>query len=371
MANNQQFTNNAASTLSAGINASVTSITLTAGGGALFPALSGSQYFYGTISNTAGTVNEIVKVTARSTDTLTVVRAQDNTTASSFSAGDNFQLRVTAAAFNNTGQIDSANTWSQTQTMNITGNASGNAGTATKLASAVNIQGVSFDGSAPITVATAGTGISVTGTSIANTGVISVNGSTGVVTGIGGNYVINNYTSPATWTKPATLKAIKVTVVGAGGNGTTGVPGANGAGGGGGGGAILYLSAPSIPGPQPVTAGPGTNSFGALASATAGGSGPVAGTGATAGGAGTASGGLTISGAPSTAAAGLTNGFYGGNGGSSILGLGGRGAVQTGSSPGQPGTGYGGGGGGGGNVPSTLQTAGTGTAGIVIVEEFY
>jgi hypothetical protein len=123
MANNQQFTNNAATTLSAGINASVTTITLSSGTGALFPALSGSQYFYGTLSNLAGTVNEIVKVTARSTDTLTVVRAQEGTTASSFLSGDNFQLRATAAAFNNVGQLDSSNTWSQTQTMNISGTA--------------------------------------------------------------------------------------------------------------------------------------------------------------------------------------------------------------------------------------------------------
>jgi hypothetical protein len=116
MANNQQFTNNAASTLSAGITSSATTITLATGGGALFPALSGSQYFYATLSNVAGTVNEIVKVTARTTDTLTVVRAQDNTTASAFITGDGFQLRATAAAFNNIGQLDSANTWSQTQT---------------------------------------------------------------------------------------------------------------------------------------------------------------------------------------------------------------------------------------------------------------
>jgi hypothetical protein len=121
MANNQQFTNNAASTLSAGITSSATTITLATGGGALFPALSGSQYFYGTLSNAAGTVNEIVKVTARSTDSLTVVRGQDGTTGSAFITGDNFQLRATAAAFNNVGQLDSANTWSQTQTMTVSG----------------------------------------------------------------------------------------------------------------------------------------------------------------------------------------------------------------------------------------------------------
>lgn len=61
---------------------------------------------------------------------------------------------------------------------------SGNASTATALATARNIQGVAFDGTANITVVTAGSGISVTGTAVANTGVLSVNGSTGAVIGI-------------------------------------------------------------------------------------------------------------------------------------------------------------------------------------------
>ena len=50
---------------------------------------------------------------------------------------------------------------------------SGNAATATKLATATTINGVNFDGSAPVTVITAGTGISINGTQITNTGVVS------------------------------------------------------------------------------------------------------------------------------------------------------------------------------------------------------
>ena len=60
----------------------------------------------------------------------------------------------------------------------------GNASTATALATARNIQGVSFDGTANITVVTAGSGISVTGTAVANTGVLSVNGNTGAITNV-------------------------------------------------------------------------------------------------------------------------------------------------------------------------------------------
>lgn len=66
----------------------------------------------------------------------------------------------------------------------ITATLSGNASTATALATARNIQGVAFDGTGNITVVTAGTGISVTGTAVANTGVLSVNGNTGAITNV-------------------------------------------------------------------------------------------------------------------------------------------------------------------------------------------
>jgi hypothetical protein len=70
----------------------------------------------------------------------------------------------------------------------------GNASTATTLATARTIQGVSFDGSANITVATAGSGISVTGTAIANTGVLSVNGNAGAITNIAATNAVQSFT---------------------------------------------------------------------------------------------------------------------------------------------------------------------------------
>jgi hypothetical protein len=88
-----KFTNNAATTLAAGINSSVTSIAVT--DGSIFPALSGGDHFYVTFDDT--TNREIVKVTARSGNTLTVVRGQDNTTAQAFNSGDKAELRVVAA----------------------------------------------------------------------------------------------------------------------------------------------------------------------------------------------------------------------------------------------------------------------------------
>ena len=92
-----KFTNFANSQLAAGVNASATSFVLETGQGARFPSLGAGDYFYLTVEN-ASLAREIVKCTARSTDTLTVVRAQDNTTASSWSAGDTVALRLNAAA---------------------------------------------------------------------------------------------------------------------------------------------------------------------------------------------------------------------------------------------------------------------------------
>ena len=100
-----KVTNNAFGTLSAGINTTDTTITLDSGQGARFPTLGAGDYFYGTIVDTSNNI-EIVKVTARSTDSMTVTRAQDNTTATAFAIGDRFELRPTAALFEDI--IDSA-----------------------------------------------------------------------------------------------------------------------------------------------------------------------------------------------------------------------------------------------------------------------
>ncbi|MFM6959552.1 MAG: hypothetical protein ACKOW0_00815 [Schleiferiaceae bacterium] len=92
-----RFTNFASGQLAAGINTSVTTLLLETGQGARFPSVSGGDYFFVTLED-AALNREIVKVTARSTDTLTIVRAQDNTTARSWSAGATVALRLNAAA---------------------------------------------------------------------------------------------------------------------------------------------------------------------------------------------------------------------------------------------------------------------------------
>jgi hypothetical protein len=118
-----KFANNATTTLASGINSSVTSLTVATGTGALFPTLSAGDYFYCTLANTSGTV-EIIKVTARSTDTFTIVRGQDNTTATSWLTGDKVELRLVKATLNDLPKMDEANTFTLLQTMSV-GNVSG------------------------------------------------------------------------------------------------------------------------------------------------------------------------------------------------------------------------------------------------------
>ena len=95
-----QITNNAVTTLAASITNSATSITLAAGTGSLFPTLGVGDWFWGTLYNATNQL-EVVKVTARTGDALTVIRGQDGTTAIAYSAGDGFDLRITAATFSN------------------------------------------------------------------------------------------------------------------------------------------------------------------------------------------------------------------------------------------------------------------------------
>ena len=244
-----------------------------------------------------------------------------------------------------------------------------------------------------------GTGLTSAGT---NGNVLTSNGTAWVSQAAaagGGDYIMNIYAGPSTgtWTKPAGLKAVKVTVVGGGGSSGAAIPtpvGQNTQGGGGAGGAAIeYIDAPALPGPQPYTAGgaAGTSSFGspAFLSATGGSTGGGTGgpspgyTGVSGGAGGTGSGGqLNITGGGGgsgivTAICGNGNGM-GGVGGSSIFGAGGQaggGGNNAGgfTAQGVAGSNYGGGGGGGakiiGGPGAVSQTAGG--VGVVIVEEFY
>lgn len=85
----QLFANNAKTTLASAVNSSQTTITVAAGKGALFPSPSAGQIFKVTmVSASDATVYEICNCTSRTGDVLTVVRAQEGTTAKPFLLND-------------------------------------------------------------------------------------------------------------------------------------------------------------------------------------------------------------------------------------------------------------------------------------------
>lgn len=88
--------NNAYSTLASGITNVATSISVQAGHGTRFPTLGAGDYFYATLIDTSNNL-EVVKCTARATDTLTVTRGQDSTTARAYVSGDRIEMRWNAA----------------------------------------------------------------------------------------------------------------------------------------------------------------------------------------------------------------------------------------------------------------------------------
>ena len=93
------FANNDTTTLASSINSTVTSASLAAGTGGLFPSPSAGQVFTMTFIDAAtGENNEIVYVTARVGDVITMERGQEGTSAQSWAAGDIAANLITAGA---------------------------------------------------------------------------------------------------------------------------------------------------------------------------------------------------------------------------------------------------------------------------------
>lgn len=87
--------NNVVGYISSAISASDIYITLQSGNGVNFPTLEAGDYFYATLVS-ASNILEIIKVTSRVGDILTVVRGEENTTPNSFAGGSRLEMRVTA-----------------------------------------------------------------------------------------------------------------------------------------------------------------------------------------------------------------------------------------------------------------------------------
>lgn len=101
-----KLANNAVGQIADNITTSETSIILKPGQGQNFPALGAGDWFPLTVLRPDGAF-EIMRCTARSGDTLTVLRGQENTSPISFLLNDRVELRMTAGVlatyFPNTG----------------------------------------------------------------------------------------------------------------------------------------------------------------------------------------------------------------------------------------------------------------------------
>lgn len=338
--------NNAQTVLAAGISSSATSITVNTGTGALFPApVSGTSYFKLTLVDSAtGSLTEIVHVTARAGDVMTIQRAQEGTVARAWSANDLVANMMTAGSF------------------------------ALLLQKQNNLSEISSAGPDAVNSAIAHLGISVRG--------------------------IQTFTSSGSFTVPDGVTTLYLSGCaggggggGGGGNPTTGSSGGGG-GGGGAGNIAINQSVTVVPG-QTYTVtigargnggansgsgssdgkngtGGGTTSFGSLLTLSGGG----AGLGGVSGGNPSPGGGF--GGAPGGSDGGdgnFTTAVATGNGGVGASGPfgvnGGRGRSGTPGRSGYAATGYGtGGGGGGGSYGSgggIGAAGGNGSPGILIV----
>ena len=109
----QLFANNAETVLAAALTNVATTLSVTPGTGNEFPSIAalGADYFLLTLFKITGGVeasHEIVKVTVRAEgtpDTMTIVRAQEGTTALVFASGDRAELRLTKGTLENKSDI--------------------------------------------------------------------------------------------------------------------------------------------------------------------------------------------------------------------------------------------------------------------------
>jgi hypothetical protein len=93
------FSNNSTATIAGAISDNDTTIDVATGHGARFPVIASPDFAYATIEDVSG-VWEIVKITTHSgtSDTFTVTRAQEDSTAVGFADGSRFEIRMTAGS---------------------------------------------------------------------------------------------------------------------------------------------------------------------------------------------------------------------------------------------------------------------------------
>jgi hypothetical protein len=377
-----KLSNNAFGTLAASITSSSTSITLTTGQGARFPTLAGGDYFYATLVDTSNNL-EIVKCTARSTDVLTVVRAQESTTARAYNTGDRIEIRLTAQTF-----IDAVNEIGPTQVSDEANTSTGYfelpAGTTAQRPASPNgrmIRKNTTTGYIEYYDTTVSQWIGI--------GAFQASGGTETTYESGGTtYRVHTFTSSSTFQVLAGTKQVDVLLVAGGGAGGT-----NAGAGGGAGGLIYQTSVSVLQGALPIIVGAGGGNGGSDGSATGSGSNST-GLGYTAiggggginsngkGASGGSGGGSSVSqtGGAGTSGQGNKGGDGNGSDGAQRAGGGGGGAgaagqnVQSDTMAGQGGNGlqysingtttyYAGGGGGASHTGNLIRSGGLGGGG--------
>lgn len=418
------FSNNATSTIAGAISPEATTVSVASGTGALFPAPTGAEYFVLSFTDQAtGLLHEIVHVTAVTSDTFTIVRAQEGTAAQSWNAGDLAQNLCTAGTMQSLMQqagnfyIDggtanaiaitlvpaptdlaalvgvplyiqksaAANTGAVTIDPSGLGaaaatNADGSALVAGQLpANAVSTwiyNGTAFQLQSVSTVYADINGSASEAFSM-TTAAVGTNTTQGATTAFVQSIPHGSqlFTASGTFTVPTGVAWIEVEVLGGGGSGG-GVGATGSAAGGGGAGGYSKVFANVVPGTEiTVTVGAGgaaagsgggnpggTSSFGSINSATGGQGGGGAGAQGGIGGVGSGTGAVNGTGAPgSPGVTGLSGTLLGGTGGSSAYGGGGLESAGAGIAA----TGYGAGGGGAGST--VAADGGAGTGGLVYV----
>lgn len=334
-----QVKNNAFSTLFSSLTTVATTMTVASGHGARFPSASvaSGNYFYVTLIKSSG-VTEIVKVTDRSTDVFTIVRSQDGTTATTFTAGDRVELRPVAALFNEL-----------PNRLLITADYTDLSVTNGKLDNIVSAIG-------PI----GGLGKFLTATVNSKGRITALTQTNGIIQT--DTFAFTTSGATQTWTKPTSAGSlVRIQCWGGGGGGGCASAGAGGGGGGGGAYSDRWMDLADVTSTVSVVVGgggAGTNTantagtagenttFGAYVTAYAGGGGGS-------NSAGVAGGGGGGGGGTSAGASGATSVGTGGDGGNVGGGRGGNGEAAGGHA-----SAYQAGGGGSGGSATTAALAG-------------